>query len=107
MRTREKKLTDHGVFPGDEDKLRNRCLTADGYDRELLMDMCKSAAPGLEQQVFTSLTTRRNGYDTQMKKDYVPVTKADFYAYQREAMAEFYHMLRLLGRWEDERCKKN
>ena len=101
MRTREKKLTDHGVFPGDEEKLRNRCLTADGYDRELLMDMCKSAAHGLEQQIYTSLTVLRSGYEAQEKKGYIPATKADFYAYQREAMAKFYHMLRLLGRWEE------
>lgn len=64
------------------------------------MKICRSAAPGLEQAVFTSLT-EKIGYDAQMKKDYIPVTKADFYAYQRFAAAEFYHMLRLLGRWKE------
>lgn len=102
MRLREKKLTDHGVFPGDEKRLKDYCLKADKEDQELLMQICRSAAPGLERAVYTSLIEQKNGYDTQMKKDYIPATKADFYAYQRRVMAEFYHMLRLLGRWKED-----
>jgi len=101
VRTREKKLTDHGVFLEDERRIREYCRKADGYDRELLMDICRSAAPGLEQQIYISLTVPRSGYEAQEKKGYIPATKADFYAYQRKAMAEFYHMLRLLGRWRE------
>lgn len=99
---REKKLADHGVFPEDEERIKKYCLReADEDGRKLLMQVCRSEAPGLEQQVFDSLTVPRNGYDTQMHKGYIPVTKADFYAYQRKVMAEFYHMLRLLGRWKE------
>ncbi len=100
MRTREMKLYDHGVPPEDEPKVRALCRTATGYDLELLQGAIASAAPGIEQPIKDSLTTGI-GYVELSKKEYIPVTKADFYAYQRKALAEFYRMLRLLGRWKD------
>ena len=101
MRTRNKKLADHGVYPEDEVILRERCRRASGYDRELLYQICCAVAPGLGKYIFNSLTINRCGYDAQMRRDYIPATKADFYGYQRKALAEFYRILRLLGRWED------
>lgn len=100
MRTREMRLSDHGVPSEDELKVRILCRTATGYDIELLRHAIASAAPGIEQPIKDSLTTGI-GYVELSKKEYIPVTKADFYAYQRKALAEFYRMLRLLGRWED------
>lgn len=100
MRTRKKKLADHGVPSDDEAALRERCRKVSGYDRELLYQICCSSAPGIGKNVFDSLTSQRFGYDAQMRKGYIPATKADFYGYQRKALAEFYRMLRLLGRWE-------
>lgn len=100
MRTREMKLSNHGVPPEDEAILRKLCRTAAGYDLELLHHAVASAAPGIEQTIKDSLTTGI-GYVELSKKEYIPATKADFYAYQRKALAEFYRMLRLLGRWEN------
>lgn len=101
MRTREMKLSDHGVPPEDEPKVRALCRTATGYDMDLLSHAIASAAPGIEQTIKDSLTTGI-GYVELSKKEYIPVTKADFYAYQRKALAEFYRMLRLLGRWRED-----
>lgn len=101
MRTREMKLYDHGVPPEDEPKVRALCRTAAGYDLDLLHHAIASAAPGIEKPVQDSLTTGI-GYVELSKKEYIPVTKADFYGYQRKALAEFYHMLRLLGRWKED-----
>ncbi len=95
------KLADHNVFLEDEDELRKRCISAEGYDRELLFQICQCVAPGLGNYIFASLTAKRNGYDMQMRKAYIPATKADFYGYQRKALAEFYRMLKLLGRWKE------
>ena len=101
MRTREMKLYDHGVPPEDEPKIRARCRTATGYDLELLHHAIASAAPGIEKPIHDSLTTGI-GYVELSKKEYIPTTKADFYGYQRKAVAEFYRMLRLLGRWRED-----
>ncbi len=100
MRAREMKLYDHGVPPEDEPKVRALCRTATGYDLDLLQHAIASAAPGIEQPIKDSLTTGI-GYVELSKKEYIPTTKADFYAYQRKALAEFYDMLRLFGMWED------
>lgn len=102
MRTREKKLIDYeSFFPEEEERLRRRCITAEGYDRDLLFQICQCVAPGLGNYIFASLTIKRNGYDTQMRKVYIPATKADFYGYQRKVLDEFYRMLKLLGRWKE------
>ena len=101
MRTREMKLSDHGVPPEDEPRLRKMCRTATGYNLDLLRHAIVSAAPGIEKSILDSLTTGK-GYETLSKKEYIPATKADFYAYQRKALAEFYRMLRLFGRWRED-----
>lgn len=101
MRLREKKLTDHGVWPEDEERIKEYCLHVSGEERELLRQSCERAAPGLERQIFDSLVKRRNGYDAQMKTGYIPATKADFYAYQRKALGEFYRWLMWYGKWGD------
>ena len=105
MRTRNKPFSYiwYYTFPDDEERVRKRCLNRDPEDMKLLRQAITSAAPGIEQAIFDSLTLpkKQKGYETLSKKNYIPVTKADFYAYQRKALAEFYNMLRLLGMWED------
>ena len=100
IRTREMKLYDHGVPPEDQPRLRKLCRTATGYNLDLLRHTIVSAAPGIEKPILDSLTTGIE-YVELSKKEYIPVTKADFYAYQRKALAEFYQLLRLLGLWKE------
>lgn len=102
MRTREMKLIDHNVPSEDVQELKNRCINSEGYDRDLLFQICQCVAPGLGGYIFNSLTMRRCGYDMQTRKVYIPATKADFYGYQRKVLAEFYRMLKLLGRWRED-----
>lgn len=101
MRTREMKLYDHDVPPECEEKVRELCKEAEDYTLDLLIHAIKSAAPGIEKPIQDSLRTGI-GYVELSKKEYIPATKADFYAYQRKALAEFYRMLRLFGRWRDD-----
>ncbi len=97
MRTRHMTLTDHGIPPEDRQKLYTYCQSSEC--QWVLRQAVASAAPGLEKQVYDSLTRpgRWKGYETLSKKEYIPATKADFYGYRRKALAEFYRMLRLLG----------
>ena len=101
MRNREKSLQDHGVFPGDEEKLKKRCHCLSIEERLRLFQCVISAAPGLEMPVYESLTTGV-GYRTIAHRGYsIPVKEDDFYAYKRKALAEFYEWLRMTGRWKD------
>lgn len=104
MKTRKKPFgyVWYGTWEEDEKRIREYCFKVEGYDRELLHQICCCVAPGLGPYIFNSLTIRRNGYDMQMRKVYIPATKADFYGYQRKALAEFYRMLKLLGRWKED-----
>ena len=101
MRNREMSLQDHGVFPGDEEKLKKRCHCLSIEERLRLFQCVISAAPGLEMPVYESLTTGV-GYRTIAHRGYsIPVKEDDFYAYKRKALAEFYEWLRMTGRWKD------
>ena len=93
-------LVDHGVFPGDEDKLKKYCLDLSIEDRLRLFQCAISAAPGLEIAVYESITTGA-GYRTQTKRGrQIPAKEDDFYAYQRKTLYEFYDWLRMTGRWK-------
>lgn len=101
MRTREMSLADHGVFPGDEEKLRKYCRNMPVEDRLLLFQCAIRAAPGLEIAVYESITTD-DGYRRQTKRGrQIPVKEDDFYGYQRKTLYEFYDWLRMTGRWKD------
>ena len=99
VRTRDMSLSDHGVFPEDEKRLLNRCRDATSDERHDLLHACIDAAPdGLEIYVYQSLVTGKS-YDAIFRTDYIPAKKDDFYAYRRKAMAVFYNLLRMEGKW--------
>lgn len=101
MRMRGMSLTDHGVFPDDEKRLKEYCQGNMGIEERLILFQCAiSAAPGLEISVYDSLTTG-DGYRTLERRGRkIPAKEDDFYAYRRKALAEFYDWLRLTGRWK-------
>ena len=99
MRTREKSLLDHGVWPEDIEKLYEYCRHLSREESLLLFQCCISSAYGLEVPVYDSLTTG-TGYKTQIKRGREILAKADdFYAYKRKAAAMFYDMLRITQKW--------
>lgn len=101
MRTRELNYESYGLFPGDADKVKEYCQrTLDPSDRIRLFQCALNAAPGLEMDIYESLTTGR-GYRTIIKSRNIPAKEEDFYAYKRKAIAEFYDWLRLTGKWKD------
>lgn len=101
MRTREMSLVDHGVFPGDEEKLKKYCRNLSVEERLRLFQCAISTAPGLEISVYESLVTGE-GYRTLIKHGrQILIKEDDFYAYRRKTLAEFYDWLRLTGHWKD------
>lgn len=100
MRTRNMSLTDHGVFPGDENALKDYCRKLTVEERLRLFQCSISVAPGLEIAIYESITEGK-GYRTQIKRgNQIPAKEDDFYAYQRKVLAEFYDWLRMTGRWK-------
>lgn len=100
MQMRTMSLIDHGVFPGDEDKLKDYCRNLTVEERLRLFQCAISAAPGLEIAIYESIT-EKHGYRTQIKRGkQIPAKEDDFYAYQRKTLAEFYGWLRMTGRWK-------
>ena len=98
MRTREKSLVDHGVWPEDIEKLYEYCRHLSREESLLLFQCCISSAYGLEVPVYDSLTTG-TGYKTQIKRGRAILAKADdFYAYKRKVAEQFYRFLRLEGK---------
>ena len=101
MRTREMSLVDHGVFPGDEEKIKLYCRNLSVEERLRLFQCAISAAPGLEITIYESLITGM-GYRTLIKCGrQIPAKEDDFYAYRRKTLAEFYDWLRMTRRWKD------
>lgn len=98
MRTRNMSLSDYGVPKEDQDNLYKRCRSPDKEDEEILTECVKSSAPGLENFIYDSLSSGKS-YDVISKKQYIPAKIDDFYAYRRKTAAEFYRILKLLGRW--------
>lgn len=102
MRLREMSLTDHGVFPEDEEKIRAYCRNNMGVEeRQELFKCCIGAAPGMEMLIFDSIVNR-SGYRTLIRRGFqIPAKEDDFYAYQRKALFDFYDWLRMTGCWKD------
>ena len=100
MRIREMSMEDHGVFPGDEEKLKRYCRNLNAEERLRLFQCAISAAPGLEIAVYESLITGI-GYRTLIKRGkQIPAKEDDFYAYRRKVLAKFYDWLRMTGKWK-------
>lgn len=101
MRTRDMTLSDHGVFPEDEGKLKRYCRNLNVEERLRLFQCAIGSAPGLEIAVYESLVTGE-GYRTLIRHGrQILIKEDDFYAYRRKVLAEFYDWLRMTGRWKD------
>lgn len=96
---RKMKLEDHGVPAEDQNELLDRCRNRDEESDYILRQAIESAAPFIKQSIYDNLTSEWNGYDNQNKRGHIPVTRIDFLAYRRKAMAGYYRMLRLFGKW--------
>lgn len=101
MRIREMNLSDYGVFPEDEEKLKRYCRKLTIEERLCLFQCAISAAPGLEIVVYESLISGM-GYRTLIKCGrQITAKEDDFYAYRRKVLAEFYDWLRMTGKWKN------
>lgn len=104
MRTREAKMSDYDVPKEDEAQLDIYCRSPDPEIKLILFGCAISKAPGMEIVIYESLTAKdpkEAGYYSLIRRGRdIPAKTDDFYGYRRKVKAEFYHRLKLFGRWE-------
>ena len=101
MKTRRMTYKDYGLDNEEVEQIKTRCLGAeseDSYDSFLLWNSALMANPCIAQQLFDSLV-KGISYDRLDKREYVPISKVDFYGYRRLCMNNYRDLLRLHGRW--------
>lgn len=109
MKTREKKCDDYGFdatagyggFDNEEQKkLKAFCQGKDYglYEMRLLAEAAVSANQDLSNDIYYSLVSGLS-YDKLMSIKYIPISKSDFYAYQRKCLAIFRNLLIMCGKW--------
>lgn len=100
MRTREMGYSDYGFDGKEEKRLKEYCRnkTFNDYDAFLLMQSAVAANPDLANDMYYSLV---NGisYDKISVVKYIPISKSDFYGYQRKCLAIFRNFLIMCGKW--------
>lgn len=100
MKKREASYKDYGFEKGEAKRLIEYCR-ADGFqDQQLLSICCASANPCISKQLFSSIVSEKATYDRQIKKEYIPLARADFYGYRRLTLSIFRNFLLMYGKWE-------
>ena len=96
MRTRETYFKDYGLDRQQMDKIKRWCLDASPNEkRDIILDACKNSNPALMDALYFSIV-QGVGYDTLCRSKHVPISKIDFYGYQRKAYKAIYDRLKSL-----------
>lgn len=100
MRIREMRWQDYALSGKRVKELKEYCKCNDNLS--MVVQAATFANPSLSGVVVKSLITGL-GYTRLSKKDYIPITGADFYAYQRRTIAILDILVRgkALGFWVD------
>ena len=93
MRLRDMTSADYGITPDEEAEILARMKRLSPDEKVILFKHCVFDAPGLEYQIYTSLTYGDGFYKLRRKMD-MPVEKSDdFYAYRKKVLARTYYEL--------------
>ena len=92
MRKREMSYQEYGFSPGEETDLKHYCRSPDFTDHDTLIQAAISANPSIAADLYYSLV-KGLSFDRLNDVRYIPISKVDFYAYQRACLAEFKQML--------------
>ena len=85
MRTRNKYFRDYGMDPADVEKVKAWCKQAAPDDKvDIIYRSCRKVCPDLMDALMYSIVTGA-GYDTLSRSVYIPISRIDFYGYQRKA----------------------
>ena len=91
MRKREMSYTEYGFSPGEEQDLKHYCRSPDFTDHDTLIQAAISANPSIAADLYYSLV-RGLSFERINDIKYIPISKVDFYAYQRAFLAKYKEM---------------
>lgn len=97
MKTREMSYKDYGISRKEEIELKNRCKKMEQEECRMLFESAISANPDIFNQIYYSLAEGCS-YDELRKIHYIPISKVDFYGYQRKCLYKFKNLLLLSGK---------
>lgn len=99
MKTRQMGYADYGFDEKEDKKLKAYCTRPEFEDQILLFHACLEANRYISAVLYFSIA---NGvsYEDLDRIKYVPISKGDFYGWQRKAMSLFRDMLIMNGKWK-------
>lgn len=98
IRVRETGYDDYGLEPGEDKKIKKYCASAGFDDHLLLFNSALDANKQLASELYYSIS-KGLSYEDIDRVCYIPISKGDFYGYQRKTLYIFRDMLRLHGKW--------
>ncbi len=95
MKTRKKGFKHYLCWDGDGEEIKKYCRSKEFDKHDLLMQCAVAAYPELSEQIYLSIIDKNQTYDRQNKNKYIPLSRGDFYGYQRKCLWIFMDMLRM------------
>uniref|UniRef100_A0AAU8AYV3 Transcriptional regulator n=1 Tax=Dulem virus 35 TaxID=3145753 RepID=A0AAU8AYV3_9CAUD len=105
MKTRQTSYVDYGFVEGnikkkkESNRLKEYCRKPDFNDHITLMHAAVSANESLAGDIFYSIINNLS-YEDISRIKYIPISKTDFYGYQRKCLAQFRDLLIMYGKWK-------
>lgn len=105
MKTRQTSYTDYGFVDGniksekESSKLKEYCRKPDFDEHVNLMHAAVSANQSLASDLYYSIVNNLS-YEDISRIKYIPISKTDFYGYQRKCLYLFRDLLKMYGRWK-------
>ena len=91
-------FADYGMEPEEAKRLKKYCLSAEFDEHTLLFNSALSANKYLVSEIYYSIA-KGLSYEDIDRVCYIPISKVDFYGYQRKTLYIFRDMLKLHGKW--------
>lgn len=88
MKTREKSYSDYGFNKDEVKKLKEYCKSTQFEEHVELLQSAIKSNKGIASELYYSIV-RGVSYDELIKIRHIPLSKTDFYGYQRKCLSLF------------------
>lgn len=88
MKIRETSYSDYGFWKDEAKKLKEYCKSAQFEEHDKLLQSAIQSNKSIASELYYSIV-RGISYDELIKIRHIPLSKTDFYGYQRKCLALF------------------
>lgn len=99
MKVRRKGYKDYGFDTKEGRRLIDFCGHLSAEDQYILRQCAICAYPEIQDALFESIV-HNISYDVLNGRQYIPLSKTDFYAYRRLCLMYFRNFLMYMRKWE-------